>query len=336
MRQSNIELLRIVSMSFILILHFLKWAIGIESMNPYLFQALTICNICGVNLFLMISGFFGIKWSKTSFIRLTGLIVIFSLFCLLCSYFIFDEQISLIRVIKAIILPFTSTGYWFLQSYLGLYMIAPLLTRGLDCLSGATLKKIILIITIVCVFSCWYGGNKLNADGYGVFHFIYLYIIGYGLEHLKLPSLHCLRWTLFALSCLFVNIFDLYFNDFNNKYSCGAAIAYDNPFVLLASIAMFMAFVTLNINNSKIINSIASCSLGCYLLQDGSLRLPIYSLQHNFVMDKTTMSTILMFTFSFIIFWILSYIIHQIYNTSFNYLRNAISTVMQSNKRSLI
>ena len=140
-RQSNIELLRIVSMSFILILHFTQWAIGIDNMNPFLYQALIILNNCGVNLFIMISGYFGIKWSINSFVKLAGLIICFSLFCLFCGVFIFDLQFTAAKIIKYIFLPFTSTGYWFLQCYLGLYLIAPLLTKGLNCLNFIEFKQ---------------------------------------------------------------------------------------------------------------------------------------------------------------------------------------------------
>lgn len=339
-RQSNIELLRIVSMSFILILHFLQWAIGIESMNPYLFQTLTIFNICGVNLFVMISGYFNIKWSLNSFIRLTGMIIFFSLFCLLCGFFIFNMHISLIRIFKAIILPFTSTGYWFLQCYLGLYLIAPLLTKGLDNLSLTNLKQLIAVMTLVSIFSCWYGGNKLNADGYGIFHFIYLYILGYGIKHIEIPPLKCRNWILISLFCLGIDVllsygFDFYYNDSYNRYSWGAAKAYDNPFVICASVAIFMAFIKYDMGTYRIINSIAGCSLGCYLLQDGFLRGPIYSLQHEFMTTNPVYNTIIMFSFSFLSFWILSFIIYQIYLFSYNYLSTKLKDLIPVKKQSL-
>lgn len=330
LRQSNIELLRIVSMSFIVIFHFLQWGVGIENMNPYLYQALIVFNICGVNLFVMISGYFGIKWSILSFIRLAGMIMFFSVFCLICGIYLFDMNISLIRVIKSIVLPFTSTGYWFLQCYLGLYLIAPILTKGLASMTTNRLKQLIIIMTLVTVLSCWYADSKLNADGFGIFHFIYLYIVGYGLRHIILPELSSTKWFVISILSLIADImvaygFDFYYNDYLNKYSIGAAKAYDNPFVICASIAMFMMFVKLKIGSIKFINLVASCSLGCYLLQDGFLRNPIYEYQKMFIVEHSNILTIIMFIISFFTFWLLAFILHRIYLGLFCILKDRVS-----------
>lgn len=69
-RQSNIELLRIVAMSMIVIGHFLYHGVTKENMPRFLYELLyTYCRD-GVNLFFLISGFFRIKSTVKSVARL--------------------------------------------------------------------------------------------------------------------------------------------------------------------------------------------------------------------------------------------------------------------------
>lgn len=74
-RQSNFELLRIISMFMVLILHADFWAIGgptaeeitgtpASSVTRVVLEAMAICS---VNVFVMISGWFGIRSSLKGF-----------------------------------------------------------------------------------------------------------------------------------------------------------------------------------------------------------------------------------------------------------------------------
>ena len=61
-----------------------------------------------------------------------------------------------------------------------------------------------------------------------------------------------------------------------NKYMGRASIAYSNPLIIIQTIAYFEFFGTLNIKN-KIINKIASLTLGVYMIHDNNfVRANIY------------------------------------------------------------
>ena len=90
-RDSNIELLRVVAMMMILTLH--TRFEGIESVydgvidanhiSRFSFQALSIV---GVNLFVLISGYFGIKLKATGLINLLWQIVYIAVVCIFVRY----------------------------------------------------------------------------------------------------------------------------------------------------------------------------------------------------------------------------------------------------------
>ena len=145
--------------------------------NSYIYQSLVITNVCGVNLFVMISGYFGIKGSVRSFGRLYGMIVLFSILSFLAGIYFLDMQIPFIQLMKSVLWPF-SFHYWFLNCYLGLFVLAPLLNKSLNILSTRELRRLIIVLTVVSVYSCWVGRNMIGMNGYSLFHFIYLQYFG--------------------------------------------------------------------------------------------------------------------------------------------------------------
>lgn len=318
-RQSNIELLRIVAMSFILILHFLTHSIQILDMNSYVYQSLVIVNICGVNLFVMISGYLGIKGSIHSFIKLYGIIVFFSILCFFAGAVLFDMQISMSRLIRILLFPF-SFQYWFLRCYLGLFALAPLINKGLSLLSTYELRRLIVALTVISVYSCWVGRNMIGMDGYSLFHFIYLYVLGFFFSHDKASDVAVSRWVFLGVASMSLNIAlayitDSYYDDFENIY-WKVAIAYNNPFVILSSISIFMCFAKLKIRSIAWINSLASASLGCYLLQEGIIKTEVYEMQRGFALTHTLLETLLMYGVTFFIYWMLSISLSRIYLSS--------------------
>lgn len=126
-RNSNIELMRIVSMLMILNLHSMS---GPSINDSLVWQTFDFfresVSICAIHLFVLASGYFGIKWKMKSF---TGL-----LFQILFYFWGIIGLCSLLSIGKPIeangwqlaVMPFTK-GWWFITSYLLLYLVAPLL-----------------------------------------------------------------------------------------------------------------------------------------------------------------------------------------------------------------
>ncbi|OUP09311.1 hypothetical protein B5F34_06570 [Mediterranea sp. An20] len=129
MRLSNFELLRIVAMLMVVNLHtfFQPETLSINDLTvgtlaDYFREA---TSISAVNLFVVISGYFSIKWRLKSFASLIFQVFfwVFALYTLL----LFLGEIDFSLKTFLVRLNFVVTAYWFITAYIGLYLLAPLL-----------------------------------------------------------------------------------------------------------------------------------------------------------------------------------------------------------------
>lgn len=144
-RQSNFELLRMFAMFLVLMTHANLVSLGLPSLEDFstyplnafvrtFFESVAI--VC-VNAFVLISGWFGIRPSVKGFLN----------FIFQCSFFLFGLFIIFLILGKA---TFSAKGImeglcltrtnWFIQSYIGLYILAPILNKFLKKQINTNLK----------------------------------------------------------------------------------------------------------------------------------------------------------------------------------------------------
>ena len=138
-RASNIELLRIVSILFVMILHANYLALEPPSPtditasfgNAFIRSFIEALSCVCVNIFVIISGWFGIRFKV---VRLLELIfqVIFISFLL----YAFMRSIGLTGTMESAdffqLLFIKNGAYWFVRAYLILYVFAPVLNSFVD------------------------------------------------------------------------------------------------------------------------------------------------------------------------------------------------------------
>lgn len=160
-RLSNLELLRIISMFFVLIVHANFKVLGVPSYeiiknNPSyaLIQIMieSFAIVC-VNAFILISGWFGINFKLKSLYSL-----LFQ-----CAFFLFGiYAFALLTGIET----FTISGLksclmltenvWFVKSYLGLYILAPALNLFTEKADQKNFKILLLSFFIFQSIYGWY------------------------------------------------------------------------------------------------------------------------------------------------------------------------------------
>ena len=128
-RQSNFELLRITAMMLVLIVHADYWSLGVPRFDMaashganvfarVLFEMLSV--VC-VNVFVMISGWFGIKASVRGYANFAFQCLYFMLGIYLVMLFAGQTQFCLREMARCLF------GSWFIQAYTVLYIISPVL-----------------------------------------------------------------------------------------------------------------------------------------------------------------------------------------------------------------
>ena len=123
LRSSNIELLRIVAMFCIIFYHQMYFFVEKLSGNDSFLHSLEVPFHVGVILFVLISGYFGIRASFKGLINL--LLPVAFYYCIggvIVSYFTRDFS-----SLPSTLLFVTNSPYWYVQIYLYLFLLSPLM-----------------------------------------------------------------------------------------------------------------------------------------------------------------------------------------------------------------
>lgn len=122
-RESSFELIRIIAQFMIVLYHILSVAIFPTTQDSF-YKALWLPLHIGVPLFILISGYFGIKASIKGLIKLIGIIFILQVPLLIINYYIHGENLKEIIKISFFI---SNTPFWFMRTYLFLYLFSPVI-----------------------------------------------------------------------------------------------------------------------------------------------------------------------------------------------------------------
>lgn len=276
-RESNMELARIIAMLLITISHFVLIlglfvypkdefisASDISSPLSYWGRILIYSlSTVGVNLFVLISGYFKIRLTWKSLLHFILLCVFYNALVYLARWFFFDYS-SVAGLVKVFIV--SKTVNWFFRSYFALMLLCPLLNAGLEALDIKAHRKVVILLFLLNCISGFIFHNE-NPNGYNAFHFLFIYVVGNWIrrdEWLQRQSfLIC-----FALYCLFsiinagIALGVLRFT----AYPIRMVFFYNNPLVVLASVCLLMSFQKIPFK-SRLVNVIASTVVSALFIQ---------------------------------------------------------------------
>lgn len=332
-RESNIELLRILSMLGVIILHYnnrgfgggLAYAEG--SINYYLLLILESFAICAVDLFLMISGFFLCTKKDRGFskpIELIMQVVIFNCGLFLMKLALGTETLTVSRLLEYII-----PANYFVVLYIAVYLISPYLNILIENLETKQLR--LFVITYALVFSvyptlvdmfgvitgkAWWGlstiGLSGSEDGYTVVNFMLMYIIGAYLRNdiAAFSKVQTRTIVILLLGCASIlTIWAL----INEK----TAWAYCNPVVILLSALILLLFLRLQIGVNRIINKLAEGAFSVFLLHGVFLPyigIPYFAPGNPVVLlVHIALSTIIIFGSCYIIHIVYSFVMQSVF-----------------------
>ena len=283
MRSSNLELLRILSMLFIVAHHFsvhgnFNLIEKSFTFNKIIIQIIGSGGKFGVNLFVLITGYFLIT-GKFNLKKLIKLIIEtwFYSVTILLIFFIFPLGINIgIKEIIKSFLPITYSVYWFITTYIILYIFVPFINFFVNKISRKEYLKLIFLLVLFCSFVSTFA--KTNLAFSELSYFLLLYLIGgyfrlYPNKYAEKVNFNFLYGIIFyLLICISI----IAFNILGEKYqifSRGATYftGQKSFLMLISSMGIFLGFKNLNIKNTKIINIISSTTLGIYLIHDNFL-----------------------------------------------------------------
>ncbi len=320
-RQSNIELLRIISMLMIILSHYTVHNTIINNtlnlgLNRFILEISSLGNL-GVVIFIIITGYFNINsdsFKLNKLIKLISQVLFYSLGIYIVFVMLKINTFSITECIK-VILPITFNQYWFITVYVALYFITPYINKLLNSFNKKEYIKYLMLgfmlISLLHIFT--------SKDLYfnQLMEFIFYYSIG---AYLKKYSDNIFKYKnintivlitsiiLLILSVISMDLLGLKISILGEKSIY--FFARYSPLIILIAISIFNAFNKINMENNKFINSISSCVFGVYLIHDNKcirnvlwtkiLRVPDY-VNSNLLILHIIVSVLLVFIVCIII-----------------------------------
>jgi len=278
-RQSNVELLRIIAMLLIIAHHFsrhgkFKFEDKDLSLNRFWLQFIFIGGRISVDIYILITGYFLINSQKIKIEKLLKLILQILSYSLLtygigCYFKI--KEFSLDTLIMYI-LPISYDLWWFASNYVILYVLSPTINRFIHSLERETYRNYLILVTFIwCILPTFtlrfYCINEL-------IWFVFLYCLsGYFRKYSVGENLNCL--TCIGMSIAFyliIFLIVLICDIIGTKISFFASVAtyllrMNMMPILLSAVFLFIGFLKMNIS-SRFINFISATTFGVYLLHD--------------------------------------------------------------------
>lgn len=278
-RDSNIELLRIIAMVMVLILHADFHALGapdaaeivLKPMSSSLKVLLEVMSIGAVNIFVLISGWFTIKPSVKGFSAFIFQWLFFSIGTYVVSLLWGFSEISIKGFAKCFLLTDAPT-YWFILSYICLYLFAPVLNAFIKNSSKRELLTVILSFFIFQTIYAFISGGadflgKGYLKGYSALSFMGLYLLAsYIKKYVDLTKIsRCFYLYSYLVLSLILSFIFTVCNLVDMEPVTSRLLCYSNPLVIMSSLSLMLYFTQISFK-SGFVNSIARSSFAVYLL----------------------------------------------------------------------
>lgn len=272
-RQSNFELLRLVSMLMVMIGHASGYVDEDDLVGAYGASKLLVNQLClvSVNVFVMISGWFGIRASVKGVFKLLFQVWFLALLCFLV-FLVLGFPVSF----KKDLLPYLlfGSGYWFVVSYLVLYALSSVLNAFVE---HATKKE--FTYTLIAFFlAAFIFGFLLNTGhfdlGFSPLSFIGLYLLA-RYARLYPGKLFSLSKTTDILIYFGVTAGSALLFWFGYKwFGMGFHLNHnDSPLNVVGALFFLLFFSKIHIQR-RFINWLAASSFAMYLIHEHALVSP--------------------------------------------------------------
>jgi hypothetical protein len=277
-RNSNFEILRVISMIMIIGYHYVvhgHFQVVAGGGRIYL-DVFSSCGKIGVNIFCLIMGYFGIMSSGPSIrkiVRLESQILFYSLLGLGIG-FAFDQQLISIKTIACSIFPTITEHYWFFSAYIIVFALSGYLNDFLRGLSKESYVKLLIMNYVFFSFIPFFSLRENNGFFWNqLIWFFVMYITGAFFGQFK-PGMAIKTYCVYALVCIFFLEFSFFVFEFlvpKFAFINGHTTYFrwsNSPLAVIISISMLCIAIQSKIYTNIGINKIASLVFGVYLFHE--------------------------------------------------------------------
>ena len=282
-RQFGIDLIRTIAIIFVLVVHCF---LNIEFYNQSYIGISTYClllirNIAFVcvPLFLILTGYCMAdkKLEKGYFSKIIKIIIVYlliSIISLLYKIFYLNEPFTIHQIID--IFTFKLNGYsWYVEMYIGLFLIIPFLNIIYENLYSKNHKRVLFIVlaiitTLPLTFSdihIEYLNLNIFPSYWRTLYPILYYYIGCYIKEYK-PSNNKIVYILIFISTLLIESTIVFYMGYGNPIILNSISKYGSIFAIVLAVLVFLLFYKTKIHGNimrKAFEIIANNTLGIYL-----------------------------------------------------------------------
>ena len=285
-RNSSLELLRLISMFLIISGHFAMWNFpdlsGLSFADKLTRDYIVISggNI-GVDIFFLISGYFMVKSNITvnKLLSLSSRVWFYS-YCILAVFLIFNLGEVTIKATVKSLLPISMNQYWFITTYVVLMLLSPFLNHFIQKSSKEVLLKLIILLLIILSLYPVFLNSQLGFGSETGWAIVLYLVAGYFRLYVDISKINVKRYALLAIISYAVMILiALLMNILSYKFGVTALGDYrsvhfsskQSIFMFGLCVGLFGLFLGIKPFYNKFINAVSKSVIGVYLIHEHPL-----------------------------------------------------------------
>lgn len=270
-RNSSIELLRLVCIFGIIFMHTIAYGGNeLSKLNRILLIFTNCFTNLGVTCFMLISGYYGVRFQLDKLIKL-DLMIIF--------YTMLHQGIKVVLGVPvgkmdllSMVFPILSNQYWYLTAYFIIAILSGYLNTAAEKLGRERLQKMLCVLLFLfSVVPTFLHFDILGSEGKNVVHMTMIYLLG---RYIRLYEHHTYRikrlLLLLISNILLTFVLEMGLFLLTGYYSWFYRDC--SVFTIVSAVLLFLIFQTIWFENA-IINRVASAVLAVYVFSFGFQRL---------------------------------------------------------------
>ena len=296
-RDARLDIIRIFSLFCVVAVHFLlncgfynEIVEGKKMLFMCIYKAFFI--IC-VPMFITLTGYLKNKekLSKNYFKKIEKILIIYVICSIIYSIFTkyYLKQDMNFSIFIKNLLSYKGTEYsWYIEMYIGLFLLIPFLNLIYNNLNGKQEKRILMIVLfcliglngIVNIFKFgdieWWKNPSTNGEyvqlipkWWTSIYPIFYYFLGAYLREFKLKIRNSKLAILIVVSVVLLGFFD-YYRSYKSEYIWGAWTEYGSGFVMIITALVFSFLLNINVKENKkkelVLKYMSNACLGAYLI----------------------------------------------------------------------
>lgn len=219
-----------------------------------------------VNTFIMISGYFGIRYRNKGLASIIFQSLFFCISIYLIMLLLGLTELSKINIASTLLLFKQADCYWFVWAYIILYILAPVI----NSFTGHVQKKefertILLFFTLQLVLDAT-PFNNFFIQGFSPLSFIGIYMLAQYIKRFT-PAYTRNTWLSIFIICVITNTvleYSIKRYGIDNGIINSIINGYTNPITVIQSLALLLYFTKIRITNN-LVNWTASSCFAVYL-----------------------------------------------------------------------